>query len=53
MSEDSGENGGCLGCLSVIVLIFAVWALVFGVTINGKHYGISSCSCERGVEIDK
>jgi hypothetical protein len=44
---------GCVGCLSTIMLMIAVWALLFGVTINGKHYGLSGCSCSRGVVIDK
>ena len=43
---------GCSGCLSVIVMILGLWALVFGVTYEGKHYGIS-CSTERGVEVEK
>lgn len=27
-----------------------IWGLVFGVTIDGRHYGIS-CSTDRGVEL--
>lgn len=44
-------NGG--GCFSLILGIILLWALLFGVTINGKHYGIRDCSSEHGVEIDK
>lgn len=51
--EDSVGGGcGCLGCFTTILIIIAFWALLFGVTIDGKHYGISECSCEKGVEID-
>lgn len=42
---------GCGGCITSILLIIAVWALLFGVTVNGQHYGLDDCSFERGVEI--
>ena len=41
-----------VGCLPLVISIIALWALCFGVTVGGKHYGLS-CSCERGVVIDK
>ncbi len=44
------SNGGC-GCFSFIVFMIFMWALLFGVTYDGKHYGMS-CSCDRGVAID-
>lgn len=40
------------GCVSTILVVLAVWALLFGVTINGKHYGVHGCSEERGLEVD-
>ncbi len=40
------------GCLGVIAMVLFVWALLFGVTYEGKHYGIS-CSRDRGVEVEK
>jgi len=43
------RSGG--GCLGTILLVIVAWALLFGVTVDGKHYGMS-CSCERGVGID-
>ncbi len=41
------------GCITIILGILALWALVFGVTIDGKHYGVAGCSCDGGVEIDR
>lgn len=38
------------GCITIIIYVTILWALVFGVTYGGKHYGIA-CSCERGVEV--
>jgi len=43
----SGGGGGC-GCLGCLVFLFLIWALIFGVTIGGHHYGIS-CDMEHGV----
>ena len=58
MSEENNSQplvkvntGGCGGCLTTILVIIFIWALLFGVTIDGKHYGIS-CNCS-GVHIDK
>lgn len=54
MSESSkSEAGGCCGCISVVLMLVALWGLVFGVTIDGKHYGIATCDTKRGLVIDK
>jgi hypothetical protein len=45
-----GSSVGC-GCLPIILTIIALWALVFGVTWNGRKYDIG-CSCSRGVVIE-
>ncbi len=47
--EPSSSGGGC-GCLSLVVFCLLIWALLFGVTVNGTHYGIT-CSMARGVEV--
>ena len=39
-----------VGCVTMIVMFIVVWGLLFGVTIDGKHHGIS-CSRAKGVEI--
>lgn len=49
-SDGEGCSCGCTGCLGFILFGFTVWALLFGVTVGGRHYGVS-CSTERGVEI--
>lgn len=43
------SDGGC-GCLSIVVFCLLMWALVFGVTVEGKHYAIG-CSCDEGVAV--
>lgn len=48
-SSSSSSGGGC-GCISLIITILVVWALLFGVTYKGKSYGLS-CSCDKGVEV--
>jgi hypothetical protein len=40
------------GCLSLVLGVTLLWALLFGVTISGRWYGIA-CSTERGVEFTK
>lgn len=50
--DQSGGGCGC-GCVSVVLLIFALWALCFGVTIGGKHYGVAGCDCNHGVMLDR
>jgi hypothetical protein len=49
---DSNNNGGGspFGCLGCIVTILVMWALLFGVTVGGKHYGVG-CSCSEGVRV--
>ena len=42
---------GNLPC--IILGILLIWALLFGVTIGGKHYGLKGCSFDHGVQIDK
>lgn len=42
---------GCRGCLMVILFFFVLWGLIFGVTWNGQHHGIS-CTTDRGVVIE-
>lgn len=41
LSEDLGEKFGCIG---FILFCFVVWALLFGININGKHHGLSCAS---------
>lgn len=52
MADDTKVHVGCSGCLSVILGVILLWALLFGVTWDGNYYGIS-CSTERGVEFHK
>lgn len=40
------------GCLTTIAIAIVVWAICFGVTWNGRHYGIN-CSCAKGVEVEQ
>lgn len=42
---------GCFGCLSLILFAFLLWALVYGVTIGGRHYSVS-CTTEHGVALE-
>jgi hypothetical protein len=50
--EMSSNDGGGFGCLGIIVGVIVIWALVFGVTVDGNHYGLS-CSCNDGVTVEK
>lgn len=50
MSDESKD--GC-GCFSLIFFGIVMWALVFGVTVGGKHYGIAGCDTDHGVKIDR
>jgi hypothetical protein len=54
MSEgtSSGSSGGGCGCLSIIVFFLLMWALIFGVTFEGKHYAIG-CGCDEGVSVGR
>lgn len=49
-SNSNSNGGGCLGC-GGIILFFFVWALIFGVTVGGVHYGLS-CSVDQGVTLE-
>ena len=45
------NGGGCFGCIGTILFFFVVWALIFGVTVSGVHYGIG-CNQEQGVVLE-
>lgn len=49
-SSGSGGGGGC-GCLDFVVTVLVLWALIFGVTVGGKHYGIKGCDTD-GLHFD-
>lgn len=49
-SNTKSSGGGC-GCLSIVLFMLLMWALIFGITVGGKHYEIS-CSCNRGVVVE-
>jgi hypothetical protein len=36
----------------VVIMVLILTAIGCGVTINGKHYGVSGCDSTRGVIID-
>lgn len=38
------------GCFGFVVFCAVLWALCFGVTVGGVHYG-TRCSEARGVEV--
>lgn len=48
----SDNNSGGIGCLPLILFGFLIWALLFGLTVDGKHYGVS-CNCADGVKVSK
>ena len=53
----NGEEGVSVrangtGCFGLILGIVLLWALCFGVTIGGKHYGLAGCDTDRGVQVD-
>lgn len=39
----SGGSGGGCGCFSLIMFVLLMWALIFGVTLENRHYSIG-CS---------
>ena len=47
MAKSSSGQGGCI---PFVIGIIVLWALVFGVTWNGVHHGIS-CDSNKGVEV--
>lgn len=46
------KSTSCMGCIGIILAILTLWAIIFGVTVNGKHYGLTSCKTDGGVHID-
>jgi hypothetical protein len=40
------------GCLIRILCLIVIWAVCFGVTVDGHHYGID-LGCKNGVEVRK
>lgn len=51
-SKDDSSGCSPLGCFSISLIVLAFWALVFGVTVGGKHYGVAGCDTEHGVKLD-
>lgn len=43
------DDGGCLGVIGLILAVIAAWALIFGVTVNGRRYGLASCDTKNGI----
>ena len=50
MSSRKNNEPQQIGCVSIVVTVLFLWALIFGVTIDGKHRQIG-CSCDKGVEV--
>lgn len=50
--SNNNSGSGC-GCITFIAGVLFLWALLFGITIGGTHYGLGSCTTEHGVEINK
>lgn len=48
MTTRISVGGG--GCITIIMGCIIAWALIFGVTYRGKHYGLD-CSCDHGVTV--
>lgn len=48
-SSKKKVGDGC-GCLGIVFFGIVMWALLFGVTVGDRHYGIG-CSTDRGVEV--
>ncbi|MCE9637293.1 MAG: hypothetical protein K8T90_16430 [Planctomycetes bacterium] len=36
---DEGRSRGGLGCIGTVITVIILWAIVFGVTVGGRHYG--------------
>ena len=49
--SDRDAREGC-GCVVWFVFFFVLVAMCCGVTVDGKHYGLSGCSSKRGLVID-
>ena len=52
-SQDDSAGCNPMGCFSIVLIGLAFWALVFGVTVNGRHYGVAGCNTEQGIKINK
>lgn len=50
MTKSEPESDSPFGCIGCVLTVIVLWALLFGVTYGGKHYGLS-CSCANGVEV--
>lgn len=48
----SDEKGSGCGCLGLVILCLTLWALLFGVTWGGKHYGVG-CTRAKGIEFKR
>lgn len=57
MSDKSSSGGGggsgcgCFGCLGFIAFVLVGWALLFGWSVDGRHYSLG-LSCDRGVTVE-
>lgn len=49
-TERARGGCGCWGIVSFVLFLIVLWALVFGVEIDGRRYGVS-CSTDRGVVV--
>ena len=38
--------------LALILFAFFVYALCSGMTVGGKHYGVSDCNGDKGIVVD-
>ncbi len=47
----SVKSDGC-GCFTIIFVVILIWAIIFGVTVNGHHYGLAGCNTDNGVKVD-
>jgi hypothetical protein len=50
--QDIQVRCGCIGCIGFILAVIATWALIFGVTVNGRRYGVTGCDTKSGVTIE-
>lgn len=48
----SSGGGGCFGCLTFILFVMTLWALLFGVTVDDTHYEIE-CNAKQGVYFEE
>ena len=46
------DSGGGGGCFTTILIGLAIWGLIFGFTISGKHYGLTDCNEKDGLKIE-